>query len=466
MKNNLVSGSFRDPKGHVYIKGQRVFRTVTAKGIEDFKALKKTGILDHLVNEGLLVPWNEVLGIDLDGDERNAVLILEHEFIDFISYPYEWSFSSLKAAALLHLKIQIKCLEKGVTLSDSSAYNIQFINAKPIFIDHLSFKPYQNGEFWVGHDQFCRQFLNPLLLRSKLGIRHNEWFRGGLEGIPTQALASLLPWYSWLSPLILMHVKLPAYFERVALRKKSKNVDTKISKTTLPRQSYARMLHSLKNGIENLSVDREQGTAWSSYTSTTSYNESEAESKRAFITEFAAEVRPSMLWDIGCNTAEYTAVALAAGAKKAIGFEFDSGAIEAAYSRADSEGLSLLPLYLDAANPTPSQGWRQSERDGLAERVCADGLIALAVIHHLCIGKNIPLRQVVEWLISLAPQGVIEFVPKDDPKVKELLKFREDIFDDYTWPEFEQEILRNAKTIKTEKITSSGRKLVWYSRIS
>lgn len=464
MENKLVSGSFRDPKGHVYTKGNRIFRTITPQGAQDFEAVKKTGILDQLVEQGLLVPWREVANIDLDGAEKNAVAILEHDRIDFISYPYEWSFSGLKAAALLHLEVQLKALEKGVTLSDASAYNIQFINSKPIFIDHLSFRPYRDGEFWAGHNQFSRQFLNPLLLRSKFGIQHNEWFRGGLEGIPVQALSALLPWHAWLKPHTLMHVKLPAYFERYALRNHSKGIEAKSKKTTFPRKSFERMLLSLKSVIEKQGLKGDKETVWSNYTTTTSYDDVEAERKKTFISDFAEKTSPGLLWDIGCNTGEYAIIALQAGAKKAIGFEYDGGALEAAFVRAANENLPLLPLYLDAANPSPSQGWGQKERDGLYERRCADGVIALAVIHHLCIGKNIPIREAVSWLMSLAPQGVIEFVPKNDPKVKELLRFREDIFDDYEWGVFKEEILRNAKIVKSEKITDNDRRLVWYNR--
>ena len=464
MESKLVPGSFRDPKGHVYIKDRRVFRTITSHGLRDFQAVKETGILNQLVDEGLLAPWREVSNIDLGGAEETAEIILEHDRIEFISYPYEWSFSGLKAAALLHLEVQLKALAKGVTLSDASAYNVQFINSKPVFIDHLSFRPYTEGEFWVGHDQFCRQFLNPLLLRSNFSIQHNEWFRGGLEGISTSALSALLPWHAWLKPHTLIHVKLPALFERLALRKQSKNIESRGKTTKLPRQSFKNMLLSLKSAIERQNLKGEHVTVWSTYTTTTSYDDAEAELKKAFIANFADKTKPNMLWDIGCNTGEYATIALKAGAKNSIGFEFDSGALEAAFARAISEDLPLLPLYLDAANPSPSQGWGQKERDGFAQRRCADGVIALAVIHHLCIGKNIPIQEAISWLMSLAPQGVIEFVPKKDLKVKELLRFREDIFDDYNWQTFKDEILKNAEIIKSEEITDNGRQLVWYSR--
>ena len=69
-------------------------------------------------------------------------------------------------------------------MTDASAYNVQFIGPDPVFIDHLSFRKYVDGEFWAGHRQFCEQFINPLLLQSVLGVPHNAWYRGALEGVP------------------------------------------------------------------------------------------------------------------------------------------------------------------------------------------------------------------------------------------------------------------------------------------
>ena len=49
----------------------------------------------------------------------------------------------------------------------------------------MSIKEYSEGEFWTGHKQFCESFLNPLVLKSKLGVDYNNWFKGNLEGINT-----------------------------------------------------------------------------------------------------------------------------------------------------------------------------------------------------------------------------------------------------------------------------------------
>ena len=152
-----------------------------------------------------------------------------------------------------------------------------------------------------------------------------------------------------------------------------------------------------------------------------------------------------MIWDIGCNTGDYAKAALESGAGYAVGFDFDQGALDAAFARAESEGLNFLPLFLDLANPTPSQGWAERERRGLTDRASADAILALALVHHLAIGRNVPLEEVVAWLVGLAPNGIVEFVPKSDPMVQRLLRLREDIFDDYSEETFSQHLQARAK---------------------
>ena len=172
-----VPGSFRDPSGRVYECGGRIFRTVNPSFSEDYEFVQSTNLMNNLVEKGFVLPSQTVETSVLGSAGKQAQYVLEVPKIPFISFPYEWSFSALKAAALLHLEIHLAALDFGVTLSDSSAYNVQFYGARPIFIDHLSFVRYREGEIWLGHRQFCEQFLNPLLLRAQFGISHNACLR-------------------------------------------------------------------------------------------------------------------------------------------------------------------------------------------------------------------------------------------------------------------------------------------------
>ena len=459
-----VEGSFRDPSGTVFDVDGRIFRTVNEVARQSYETLRDQGVFRDLSAANLLVSTAEV---PIDGRPDvlpGAAYVLEHERVPFISYPYEWSFRALKAAALHHLDLQLLLFDRDVVLSDATAYNVQFMGPRPVFIDALSLRPYAEGEIWGGHRQFCEQFLNPLLMRSTLGIAHNAWFRGSLEGIPTIDLAGLIPFRKKLSLNMLSHVVLQANLERRARRAPDAAIAKAEGHRRLPRNGYRGLLMQLRNWIARLQPADTAKTVWEDYATTNTYAGDEAAEKAKFVRDFVADIKPETLVDMGCNTGDYSVAALEGGAAGVVGFDFDQNAIDGAFLRAERGDLNFLPLWLDAANPSPDQGWRQSERSGFCERFKADALIALAFEHHLAIGRNIPLGEVVDWLIGLAPAGILEFVPKSDSTVQKMLALREDIFPAYTEEAFALAIERNARIVSKAVVSSEGRTLFRYQR--
>ena len=124
MSDGLHPASFRDPSGFLFRHRGVLYRQVNRSYEKDYLLLQKSGLYDLLVTKGLLISHREV-SLDLARDQE-ACRILEPEPLPFISYPYEWCFSQLKDAALATLRIQRLALDRGLTLKDASAYNIQF----------------------------------------------------------------------------------------------------------------------------------------------------------------------------------------------------------------------------------------------------------------------------------------------------------------------------------------------------
>jgi len=455
------AGSFRDRRGRIFYVGNRVLRTVMPLAVADFDFVRGSGLVNDLVAEQKLVGETLLEPSILAGHGGGAHYVLEHPRLPFISYPYEWSFAALKAAALLHLDIQQAALKKDVTMTDATAYNIQFVGPQPIFIDSLSFQRYTDGEYWAGHRQFCEQFINPLLLRSVNGIPHNAWYRGELEGISAQDLSKLLPWRSRLSWNVLTNVFMQARLQNNSV---STAAIDKAKARKLPRIGYEQILYGLRKWIAGLEPKMDSKTVWQDYASDNSYADEEAQNKRRFVADFTRAVAPKVFLDIGCNSGDYSIVALENGAELAVGFDFDHGALEYGYRRAVGESRNFLPLHLDAANPSPNQGWSQTERKGFQERAKGDAVIGLALIHHLAIAKNLPLKEVILWLVDMAPQGVLEFVPKNDAMVQRLLQMREDLFADYDQDTFEKYLSSCARIVKSENVSASGRILYWFDR--
>jgi len=436
-------------------------------GDENFRTVANTRVLEEFTANGQLVNWREVDAKELLGDvPDNIKTIVEQKKIDFISYPYEWSFSHLKSAAVLYLELLLKSLEKDVILIDGSAFNIQFVGNKPIFIDLLSFVPYIDGQYWIGHKQFCEHFLNPLILSSKFGIPHNYWFRGGLNGLSTKDCASLLGVFDWFSPNLLVNVLLPTFFEQRIIKKRSQLKSFSSLTRGISKNSLIALIRKMKNSIEALDYKPSRASTWANYKKNNTYMDDEFDQKTQFISEFISSTKPSCLWDLGCNVGYFSELALSKGTNYVIGLENDRDAQELASTLARKKNLNFLPLFMDLTNPSPSQGWNLLERPNLFERINADGVLALAIIHHLVFHHNIPLDRTVELITELAPQGIIEYIPKNDQMAVNLIGDRNNLFSDYSYENMLELIRKKNNVVTTKKITSSERTLIWYKKRS
>jgi ribosomal protein L11 methylase PrmA len=453
-------GSFRDPAGYVAHYDGRIFRVLREDAFGGFERLKSSGLLAELFARKWLVPTELSLEPALSGLSDR---VLEHQPIAFISYPYEWPFELLKRAALFHLDLHLLALEFGFTLTDASAYNVQFVGTDPIFIDPLSLVPYEDGQLWLGRRQFCEQFLNPLLLTALLKIPFNAWYRGSIEGIASEDLARALHGRHKMSWRVWSEVLLPVWLQNSATSDPAKV--TAAAQRKLPLNALRFMLRNLRGWIAGLRDPfAAKATTWSSYETENSYLPEEERRKQAFVSDFVARLKPDMIWDLGCNAGLYGETALRAGARDAVGFDSDHGALSMAVQRAVRGGLKFLPLQMDACNPSPSQGWHQNERAGLDSRGRPGAILALALEHHIAIGRNVPLPMLLDWLVGLADHGVVEFVPKADAAVQLMLSTRQDIFDRYSQAEFEKELASRAAIERRETVSASGRTLYVYAR--
>ena len=451
--------SFRDPAGHVHLRDGKVYRSILPAGVEHYRAARDSGFLAAASDSGRLIRGDEVDPGVLRDEAPEAVHVVEHPRLEFLSYPYCWSFYGLRDAALLTLDLHLEALSHGLTLSDASSYNIQFIGPRPVFIDYLSFLRYEEGQVWLGYRQFCEQFLNPLLLTAKTGVSYHAWYRGTMEGIPSVDLAAVLPARVKFSPLVALHVGLQARMQRSVTAARTATA----KKIRLSKDALANNLRSMRSWVARLEPPASQVSPWQEYEHTANYTTEERAAKARFVADAVTASRAAMVWDLGCNSGEYSEIALRNGARSVIGFEPDAGALNAAYQRAKEKSLALLPLKIDVTNPSPASGWRQMERLGLAERRPADLVLCLALLHHLVLGRNLPLAEVLDWLLSLAPRGVIEFVPKEDPMAQQLIAWKPAVAPDYDRQTVAAMLRERARVDREEVVTASGRVLFAYS---
>jgi hypothetical protein len=410
-----------------------------------------SGLYRALVDAALLIPHYE---IDVEPAQPDkAYKIIKPELIEFISYPYEWCFSQLKEAALTTLKIQKISLDFGMSLKDCTAYNIQFRNGKPIFIDTLSFEKYRGGQPWVAYRQFCQHFLAPLALMSYKDIRLNQLLRVYIDGIPLDLASSLLPFRTNLSFSMLSHIHLHARSQK---HYAGKSVDT--SRYKVSRLSFRGLIDNLATSISKLKWQA-KGTEWADYYKDTNYSPAAFENKKQIIAEFLNKLHPRNVWDLGGNVGIFSRVASEKGIPT-ISFDIDPAAIERNYLECITKGeTKILPLLIDLTNPSPGIGWAGHERMSLLERGPADAVLALALVHHLAISNNLPLSKIADFLSRICNSLIIEFVPKSDLQVQRLLSTREDIFPNYTQPAFENDFGTYFKVERSIRIRDSERTL-------
>lgn len=441
-------GSFRDPSGQVFYQGDKVFRQVNKSYQEDYDLLLSSGLYDKLVESDLLIKHRESEHEPLDPADAHKVI--EVGKIPLISYPYEWSFSQLKDAALLTLEIQVQAFAHGMVLKDASAYNVQFLKGKPIFIDTLSFEKYETGKPWVAYKQFCRHFLAPLALMAKVDVRLQQLLKQYIDGLPLDMASSLLPVSTWLKPGLLTHIHLHA---------KSQNKYAKVTDAK-PRPvsqfAFKGLIQSLQSTINSFSW-HPSGTEWGDYYTFTNYSDESFRQKRKIIESFIDDLEPKSVWDLGANNGLFSRIASSRGILTAA-FDIDPVAVEKGYRQVKEEKEThILPLVMDLTNPSPAIGWAHQERRSFLSRSSADMVFALALIHHLAISNNVPLPDLAKFFAGVGKTLIIEFVPKGDSQVNKLLATRKDIFTEYNETGFEKAFSRYFDILKKQTVEGSKR---------
>lgn len=458
--NGTLPNSFRDPCGFLFFNNGELYRQVNIRYGANYQHLISSGLYDALIASNLIVRHEDAT---LSPPEPSTCFkIIKPDPVPFLSFPYEWCFSQLKAAALATLRIQRKALQHGMVLKDASAYNIQFLHGKPIFIDTLSFERYVEGDTWIAYRQFCQHFLAPLALMSTTDVRLGLLMRNFIDGIPLDLATKLLPFRSRLSLGQLVHIHLHAksqarysdsHHDADKPAGKQKREVGKVSK-----QAMNGLIDSLTSAVKSLEW-KPNGTEWGNYYSDTNYTSDAMQHKMTLVAEFIGKAAPQTVWDLGGNTGIFSRIASERGTPT-VSFDIDPAAVEINYRRCmEQKEQHLLPLVLDLTNPSPAIGWQNQERESLLSRGPADTVLALALIHHLAISNNVPLHKIAEFFSRVCSSLIIEFVPKNDSQVRRLLATREDIFPQYTQEGFEQAFNQYFTQVAARSVSGSERTL-------
>ncbi|MBK8788571.1 MAG: class I SAM-dependent methyltransferase [Chitinophagaceae bacterium] len=451
--------SYRDNSGFVFKQNDKVYRYIYANYEPHYLQLMNSGLYDELVKIKKLIPHEEIADkANFDFADGRILLPVQ---IPFISYPYEWSFDMWKDAALLTLQIALVSLKKEMILKDATPFNIQFINGKPVFIDTLSFENYEAGKPWIAYHQFSECFLAPLLLMHYCHPDTNKLFTVYPNGIPMDVLVRLLPKSSKWNMGTFLHVHLQAKFAQRTLRAGKQKQQIK-TQNNFSRQKLELLLKGLESFVQKLSPKNVK-TTWDDYYTDTILGDDYLAAKTTLVKSFSNFVDYKSVIDLGANDGHFSL--LFVDNKNVIATDADSNCINDLYLKIRKESISnILPLVNDLTTPSPAIGWANTERESITTRLKADMVLALALVHHLAIAKNIPLHFIADWLRPMGEHLIIEFVPKDDEKVKLLLQNRKDIFDNYSLENFRSIFAGKYKIVREEKVGNTNRILFLMTR--
>jgi hypothetical protein len=397
-----------------------VLRALSERGLADWEALAESDLFRRATAEGALVATERVEdGLPAELEEDGYAAVLAHERVPFVSYPYEWPFGMLRDAALLQLELLRTALAEDLVTKDASPYNVQWRGTRPVFVDVGSFERLRPGEPWAGYRQFCALNLYPLLLQAYRGVPFQPWLRGSLEGIEPDECRRLLSLRDRFRRGVLAHVVLHSRLEH-RHGDRRRDVKGELRAAGFHKGLIEANVRRLEKLVRRLDWEPGQ-TGWTRYAVEAPYTDADSAAKEAFVRQAAGLRRRRLVWDLGANDGRYTRIA-AAEADYAVAVDADAGVAELLYRALRAEGsANVLPLVVDLADPSPGLGWRGRERMTLEERGRPDLVLCLALVHHVVISSNIPLRSFLAWLAGLASEIVIEFPTRDDPMVQGLL---------------------------------------------
>jgi len=403
--------------------------TVSADGLEDYAGVSAVELRDSL--------------------------ILEHQPIPFPSYPYEWAPEMLQAAGELTLELAEKSLEYGYLLKDATPFNVLFDeHAAPVFIDFLSFGDRAlRDPIWRAHAEFLRTFVYPLWVNRLAGIGLDQIFITRRDGLEPEDVRRLLPWWRLALPPLLGSVLLPSM---LSSRAGTGNVYRQREAGTPDEAIWILRRLLRKTGQLLRWGSRTQRGGWSSYMSEGHrYSVQELGTKQNALVAALDRFHPTAVLDIGCNTGYFSLMVASRGAS-VVAIDRDAAAVGSLWRQARDGNLSILPLVVDIARPSPALGWTNGECASFLDRARGrfDCVLMLALLHHLMVAERVPLDMIFTLAASLTTSLlIVEYVDPADEQFRRIARGRDHLHADLSAQTFEEAALRHFEIVSSVQVT-------------
>lgn len=424
-----------DQHAVLYRAGDKIIRAIKPGWTEFYRSLLENPIIAKLMSDGILID-TRVSDKKLKGHE----LVLEHPVLPVVTYPFEWTPSMYRDAAVTILKLNIELLKGGLCTHDAHLWNVLFDGITPRFVDFTSIIKALPGNKWRAKEQFAHYCLNPLLIMR--------------SGFPTTARSLLREILSYPDPLMVQtltkgprrtlqvreHMKKMGrgFLEYLSARispntknvlKKARGVAIGIS-SVLEKNDDVSNVTDMLDKIESLDL-RPAITQWSDYYSGKNelpvYDGSvdvltrirEATPKHMLISRLLQAIKPKSVLDLGCNRGLYCQVAALQGSR-VVGVDIDERALDDMYLDSKRLKTGALPLYVNAVAPAQAIGFQEIPFPSVVERLRSELVMCLALVHHLVFKTTrMSFAHIAKVFDSYSEKYlIVEFVPKEDAHVR------------------------------------------------
>jgi 2-polyprenyl-3-methyl-5-hydroxy-6-metoxy-1,4-benzoquinol methylase len=419
--------TFRDPAGSLSLDGEFAVRTIHASARDQVLEFISSPFCSRLQDRGDMVATTISNAPD--------ALKLLHPKIPVPTYPWEWTPSQWLAAAELTLSLCEEALNEGWVLKDATPLNILFVGSRPVLVDVLSFERWDPApqdypsHIWLAYGQYLRTFLLPLLMNRMLSwpLELSLFKRDGYEPID---LYKALGWGQRLSSSAFWPVTLPSWLDKGDTAKAGPKPKPVHKSPELASHLLKKTLADLRKRTKR-AMPAHEGSEWDNYTTTlTHYSAQESAQKMEWVRSVLEDLKPATVLDIGANTGVFSALAANSGAS-VVALERDASAAESLYRMSRKSQLPIQLIHSDLSRPTPAVGWDNRETSTLLHRLeeKSELVLMLAVIHHLILMEQIPVRAILELVHGLTSRHlVVEWVPVTDPMFQSLMRGRDDLY--------------------------------------
>ncbi len=364
-----------DPVGRVFRHNGRFFRAITPQAEAEVRALLSSDFFVSLMRDGLVVSTSVAEDVKLQGYS----LILEHECIEPLTLPYEWTFHMLRDAGELILNLAERCQDAGYRLKDAHLWNVSFRFTQPIFLD---FGSIVRADGDSDETIFMTEFHNTVLYPLQL------WSKGNFY-LANRVLADDFP-FRRLQPFAFPSENSTNWLGRLCRR-------VARSRTwTIPR---------LRAALHQLPPPRSV-TMWMDYHAQS--RDSEIRQKRfTLICSLLKKYQVHSVMDIAANQGDFISfLRKNLSLSYLITSDYDSQALDSFYLHVRQEQQPFSLVLQNAMFPVYSIFSGEN-------RFQADAVLAMALTHHLTLSQGLDLDYIFSRIAGFSSKYVlIEFMPK------------------------------------------------------